>query len=290
MASFGSDQQFEMFLAEANSFAEKCGSEVVDGSFSDSTAFSDPTASQNKRRRTLPAYLADGENVIDMPTLRCNRPEGESEEQRFRREFYFSFLDKILNELNKRFLEKACEMKTLTATFHPRNLNDENASKIEKIAQFYQLSSGRVGQQFLLFSKSKQFKDWKITYGHHISKEKELEDNLDKGPKTKCQPWICLPSLLEVFSKDDLHRLYPDLFKVIKVVATLPVTVWAYQASCERTHSKVKIINNYLRASMSPDRLEDLAQISSKRDIANNVELSKLVEIFKLAKPRKLPL
>ena len=65
MASFRSDQQFEMFLAEANSFAEKCGSEVVDGSFSDS----DPTALQNKRRRTLPAYLADGKNVIDMPTL-----------------------------------------------------------------------------------------------------------------------------------------------------------------------------------------------------------------------------
>ena len=99
MASFRSDQQFEMFLAEANSFAEKCGSEVVDGSFSDSN----PTALQNKRCRTLPAYLADGGNVIDMPNLRCNRPEGESEEQRFRREFYFSFLDKLLNDLNKRF-------------------------------------------------------------------------------------------------------------------------------------------------------------------------------------------
>ena len=177
-------------------------------------------------------------------------------------------------------------MMTLAATFHPRNLNDENASKVEKIAQFYQLSSDRVGQQFLLFSKSKQCKDWKIAYEHHISEEKEMADNLDKGPKTKCRPWICLPSLLEVFSKDDLHRLYPDLFKVIKIVATLPVTV----ASCERTHSKVKIINNYLRASMSPDRLEDLVQISSERDIANNIELSKLVQMFKLAKPRKLPL
>ena len=125
-----------------------------------------------------------------------------------------------------------------------------------------------------------------IAYEHHISEEKEMEDNLDKGPKTKCRPWICLPSLLEVFSKDDLHRLYPDLFKVIRIVVTLPVTV----ASCERTYSKVKIINNYLRASMSPDTLEDLVQISSERDIANDIELSKLVEMFKLAKPRKLPL
>ena len=87
-----------MFLAEANSFAQKFGSEVLDGSFSDS----DPTTFQNKRRRTLPAHLSDGQNVWpkDMTTLRCNRPEGESEVQRFRREFYFSFLDKILSELN----------------------------------------------------------------------------------------------------------------------------------------------------------------------------------------------
>ena len=36
---------------------------------------------------------------------------------------------------------------------------------------------------------------------------------------------------------------------------------------------------------MSPNRLEDLVQISNERDLANNTELSKLVEIFKLAKP-----
>jgi hypothetical protein len=58
--------------------------------------------------------------------------------------------------------------------------------------------------------------------------------------------------------------------------------------SCERTHSKVKIINNNLRVAMSPDRLEDLVQITNERDLANNIELSKIVEIFKLAKPHNL--
>ena len=38
---------------------------------------------------------------------------------------------------------------------------------------------------------------------------------------------------------------------------------------------------------MSPDRLEDLVHISNERDLANNIELSKLVETFKLAKPHK---
>ena len=52
-------------------------------------------------------------------------------------------------------------------------------------------------------------------------------------------------------------------------------------ASCERTHSKVKIFNNYyLRSSMSSDRLEDLVQISSERDIADTIKLETLVDIF----------
>ena len=91
---------------------------------------------------------------------------------------------------------------------------------------------------------------------------------------------------MKVFSKDDLHNLYVDLIKLICMVATLPVTAtW-----CERTHSKVKIINNYLRAAMLPERLEDLIQISTERDIADKIELEKLVEVFKLANHRKIPL
>ena len=112
-----------------------------------------------------------------------------------------------------------------------------------------------------------------------ISAKRRKGKSLEKGSKRKFSPWICLPSLLEVFSKDDLHHLYPHLFEV----ATLPVTV----ASSERTHSKVKIINNDLQVAMSPDRLEDLIQISNERDLANNIELSILVEKFKLAKPHK---
>ena len=80
------------------------------------------------------------------------------------------------------------------------------------------------------------------------------------------------------------NNLYPNIFNVVKVVATLPVTV----ASCERAHSKIKIINNYLRASMSDDRLENLMQISIERDMADRIELDSLVDKFKAAGSRKL--
>ena len=56
------------------------------------------------------------------------------------------------------------------------------------------------------------------------------------------------------------------------------------------THSKAKILNNYLRSSMSSDRREDLVQISSERDIADTVELETLVDVFKLKSQRRMKL
>ena len=56
-----------------------------------------------------------------------------------------------------------------------------------------------------------------------------------------------------------------------------------FVALCERTHSKLKVLNNYyLQSSMSSDRLENLVQISRERDIANTIKLETLVDIFKL--------
>ena len=97
---------------------------------------------------------------------------------------------------------------------------------------------------------------------------------------------MCLPTLLKLFGQNNLHHLHTDLFRMIVIVATLPVTV----ASCERTHSKVKLFNNYLRVTMSSERLEDLVEISCERDISDSITLDRMVEAFKLAGERRLKL
>ena len=90
----------------------------------------------------------------------------------------------------------------------------------------------------------------------------------------------------EVFGQNNLHHLYTDLFRMIVIVTTLPVTM----ASCERAHSKVKLINNYLLVTMSSERLEDLEEISCERDISDSITLDRMVEAFKLAGERRLKL
>ena len=115
-------------------------------------------------------------------------------------------------------------------------------------------------------------------------KSKEIASRESSARKPEC--WLCLPTLLKLFGKNKLNCLYPELYDLVRIVATLPVSV----ASCERVHSRVKIINNYLCASMSYERLESLVQINTECDIADKIELDSLLESFKLAKNRKLPL
>ena len=154
------------------------------------------------------------------------------------------------------------------SAFNPANWNDENAEKVAKLAKRYSIPDESTCREYSLFKES----------GYFRSLMKELEERRKQGWKN---PY--LPLLLKKFGEGDLACLYPNLHRIICIVATIPVTI----ASCERCHSKVKIINNYLRATMDEDRLESLTLISSERDLAEDIKLHCLVDAFAL-KPRKL--
>ena len=205
--------------------------------------------------------------------MNYSEDDGDSVVYRLRQNFFYPFLDKLLSELDKRFSDQACDLLSDAAAFYPQHLSPTSVHKVENLAKFYKLDEKLVGQQYLLFSKSIIYKNWKLDYENH-----------QKNSYKTC--WICLPTLVKLFGQNNLHHIYTDLFRMIVVVATLPVTV----ASCERTHSKVKLINNYLRVTMSSERLEDLVEISCERDISDSITLDRMVEAFKLAGERRLKL
>ena len=65
---------------------------------------------------------------------------------------------------------------------------------------------------------------------------------------------------------------------------TLPIIV----ASGERSFSKLKLIKNYLRSSMSQDRLVGLAMISIEYDILNEIDCESVIKEFAEAKACKI--
>ena len=96
---------------------------------------------------------------------------------------------------------------------------------------------------------------------------------IDQSPKTVKTAWA-------VFCEHRLTDVYGHLAKLMKLVATLPVTSTC--TSTERVHSKLK-----LRSRSADNRMSDLVQIYVERDIAEELELGQLVSEFAL-NPRKL--
>ena len=62
----------------------------------------------------------------------------------------------------------------------------------------------------------------------------------------------------------------PGVYKSYKLLLTAPVTV----ATNERTFSKMKIIKNFLRSTMSGERLDDLIVLATEKDISDKIDLN----------------
>ena len=81
----------------------------------------------------------------------------------------------------------------------------------------------------------------------------------------------------------ELSSTFSDVCTAYMLLLTLPVTV----ATCERSFSKLKLIKNYLRSTMSEERLSDLAMLSIENERARKLDSSKVVDIFAQEKARK---
>jgi len=64
--------------------------------------------------------------------------------------------------------------------------------------------------------------------------------------------------------------------------ATLPVAV----ASAERSFSKLKLINTYLRSFISQDRLDGVAPLASENECAKQLNIDDMIDTFVSKKVR----
>lgn len=64
----------------------------------------------------------------------------------------------------------------------------------------------------------------------------------------------------------------------------MPVT----SASAERSFSKLKLIKNYLRSTISQDRLSSLALLNIERLQTSEIDVDNIINIFANTKARKM--
>lgn len=93
----------------------------------------------------------------------------------------------------------------------------------------------------------------------------------------------CPKQTLKYLKIHGLIGNFPNIYISIRILLTLPVSV----ATGERSFSKLKIIENYLRSSMKQERLSGLSLISIEHEIASSLNLDNFISEFAEKKARK---
>lgn len=75
----------------------------------------------------------------------------------------------------------------------------------------------------------------------------------------------------------------PEVCTAFLLFLTLPVTV----ATAERSFSKLTLIKNYLRSTMSHERLVGLSVLSIESDIARSIDVKEVVKVFAAKNARR---
>ncbi len=71
---------------------------------------------------------------------------------------------------------------------------------------------------------------------------------------------------------------------LLRIFSTITISV----TSCERSFSKLKLIKNYLRSTMSDLRLQNLAILSIELEITNNINFESIIHDFSTMKVRRV--
>lgn len=183
----------------------------------------------------------------------------------FKINFYFCILDTAIGSLNDRFDLLKQHNEIFDFLRHSSSLKNMNKEHIlEQCMQLQEKLSNKAGTESDIDGT-------------------ELYDEICILLQEMLAPDMNSSAMLNYLLKNNLQQVFPNFYISLRILLTLPVTV----ASGERSFSKLKLIKNYLRSTISQERLTNLATISIEHEIASKLETSSLIKKFAEAKARR---
>ena len=167
------------------------------------------------------------------------------------------FLDHIISELDGQFSGLAMRVSKLFGLVP--SVIQESQITAQQLTDLVDLYKDDLPSPQLFFA---EFQRWKIKVQAGIITADSCAASLKA-----CDP-------------DD----FPNLYILLKIAATLPVT----SCECERSISVMRRLNNYMRCTMGESRLSSLALMHIKYDMP--VDLDEIVNLFEGLHPRMLQL
>ncbi|KAL7287152.1 hypothetical protein TKK_0018586 [Trichogramma kaykai] len=180
-----------------------------------------------------------------LQTLRCN-VDAETPESYFRISVVIPVLDDFNEQLSNRFIDHK-EVLTSLSFLLPSICCQKNTTINVESLKIYET---RIDLCLL----EAEFELWKMYWSR--------KDEID-------YPSCAVEALAECN-----EELFPNIFLLLKIYATLPVTT----CTPERSFSTLRRLKTYLRNSCGQNRLSGLASMAVHRDI--NVSTNEVIDIF----------
>ena len=171
----------------------------------------------------------------------------------FRREYFLVMIDSAIASLTSRF-----EQMTSFDNVFGFLFNSENLKSLDEAD---------------LWLRCKIFVE---IFSHDNSSDVEINDffsELKVLQVTLPDSLMSAPEILKFVMDADC---YPNISVAYRILLTVPVTV----ASAERSFSKLKLLKNYLRSTMSQERLNGLAMCTIEKDILDTIDLDTVIDDF----------
>ena len=195
-------------------------------------------------------------------TLKEKRSRSFTAEEHFKINIFYKSLDSLLVQLSERF--KVVDMIARRFEFMINPPSDPSAEKIQE-----------------------QAKCLADCYPNDIIK-RDLEEELRHFVKffdilgTSSKRNRALGIINHIYEKK-LECLYPQICICLRIFLSIPVSV----ASGERSFSKLALIKNRLRSTMSQERLNSLMLLSIEHKLARTLDYEDLIDSFSQEKARK---
>ena len=195
------------------------------------------------RQRSAPRHL--DEFIITSST---GQRDGATSDAR--RKTFYAIIDRMLNELSRRFSSDACSVLMGVTALNPKHTTFLDKKALSGMAANYGV------EEYDLAVEVHQLK-------------RLLARKRDNGQEVSTS--LELAAMLEPY-KD----AFIDLYKLVCIAVTLPVT----SAACERSFSCLKLLKTYLRNSSGNNRTSNLAVISTNSRRAKQLNIDDVINTF----------
>lgn len=187
----------------------------------------------------------------------------KSGKESFKVNFFFVILDTAINSLSERFELMKNHSKNFEFLYDIKQLAECEKDAIKEKCKNLQTVLTADGKSDI---NGNEMLDEIIILAPMLSKDS------------------CPETTLSYITKNRLIDIFPNIYVALRILLTLPVSV----ASGETSFSKLKIIKNYLRSTLSQDRLSGMATLAIEHQILSTIEIDSVLKDFAKLKARKV--